>query len=161
MIFYAAQLIKSGKAGIKKNMMLIIAGIYLVCAIAFVATDKLEITDGAGTVLDPSLWATAPRIVVSPNISLISALFMAIPLILYGISVATLIKVINQIDNDPKLRKRMINLIIGICLIPLGIIYFAIVLSDPRLYNFLVAFIGRMIWAFSPVFIWWSQKKID
>ncbi len=161
MIFYASQLIKSGKKGIKKNMMLIIAGIYLMCAIAFVATDELEITDGVGNVLDPNVWATAPVIVVSPNISLISALFMAIPLILYGVSVATLIRVINQIDDDPALRKRMIYLIIGICLIPLGIIYFAIVLSDPSLYNFWVAFIGRMIWAFSPVFVWRSQKKSD
>jgi len=159
LIYYAAQLIKSGKKGMKKTQTLIIAGIYLVCAIAFVATDKLEITDGAGNILDPNLWATAPVIVVSPNITLISAVFMAIPLILYGLSVATLIKVINQIDEDPKLRKRMINLIIGICLMPAGIIYFAIVLSDASLYNFWIALIGRIIWIMSPVFIWQSQKK--
>lgn len=159
LIYFSTQIIVHGYQGLNWKHIRIIAAIFFVNAILIAVVDKLEVFDANNNLLPQSQWDTAPLVVVSPNITWKTILLMAIPLSLYIQSVIALLKLIHQHVDDHALKKRMLNLIIGIILIPTGIVYFATVLGIPNLYNIVMITIGRSLWIAAPIFIWRSQQK--
>ncbi len=163
LMYFSTRIIIVGYKGINKRKIILIFSIFLVIAILLAITDNLAVYDGNGNPLPSNEWETADSVVVSPNIGPITAILMMFPLLLYIISVVSLIKLVKTKMEDLDLKKRMNYLIVGISLIPIGIIYFAIVLGVPNIYNAYTGILGRTIWIIAPIFIWLSQrqKKIE
>ncbi|MHA1775588.1 MAG: hypothetical protein ACTSWC_02370 [Promethearchaeota archaeon] len=159
LIFFSTQIVVKGYQGLNWKQIYIVGSIFLAIAISIALIDKLVIKDPEGNLLDPSKWNSEPLVIVSANISLVTMILMAFPLILYIHSIWMLVRLISHKVDDKNLRKRMFNLIIGISLIPIGIVYFAIVLAIPGIYNAFMVIIGRIFWILAPIFIWKSQKK--
>ncbi|WP_457556850.1 hypothetical protein [Candidatus Harpocratesius sp.] len=159
LIYFSTQIVVKGYSGLNWKQIYIIGSVFLVIAITASITDKLIIQDEVGNVLSPSQWDSAPMVIVSANISSITMILMAIPLLLYAQSIWVLFKMISQNVDDKKLKIKMFNLIIGISLIPTGVVYFAVILAIPGFYSFVAVIFGRIFWILAPVFIWRSQKK--
>ncbi len=163
LMYFSTRIIIMGYKGINKRKIILIFIIFLVIAILLAITDSLDVYVGDGNILTPDKWETAALVIVSPNIGIVTAILMIVPLFLYIISVVSLIKLVKTKIEDLDLKKRMNYLIVGISLIPIGIIYFAIILGVPNIYNAFTGILGRIIWIIAPIFIWLSQrqKKID
>ena len=84
---------------------------------------------------------------------------MIYPLAIFVYSIITLIILVRNKIEDPVLKKRMYYLIIGVTLIPVGILYFTTVLGIENFYNFWTASAGRLTWISAPILIWFSQQK--
>ncbi|MHA1718757.1 MAG: hypothetical protein ACTSWX_12560 [Promethearchaeota archaeon] len=159
LMYFSTRIIIVGYQGLNKKKVIFIFMIFLIIAVLLAVTDKLDVYDGNGNLLPSNQWETAPLVVVSPNIGLLTAILMMFPLSLYVVSVVSLIKLVKTKIDDPELKRRMNYLIIGITLIPTGVIYFAIVLGVPNFYNAITGVFGRIIWIIAPVFIWLSQRQ--
>ncbi|MHA1612978.1 MAG: hypothetical protein ACTSYU_13050 [Promethearchaeota archaeon] len=159
LIYFSTQIVVNGYNGLKWKQIYIVAFIFLIIAVLVAVVDRLDVYDANNQLLDPSEWDSAPLVVISPNMGWQTMLIMGFPLTLYLQSVIALFKLIRDHVEDVDLKKRMYNLIAGIVLIPAGIIYFAVVLSNPDWYNIVMITIGRSLWIAAPIFIWRSQKK--
>ncbi|MHA1522504.1 MAG: hypothetical protein ACTSRK_20235 [Promethearchaeota archaeon] len=159
LIYFSTQIVVNGYNGLKWKQIYIVAFIFLIIAVLVAVVDRLDVYDANNQLLDPSEWDSALLVVISPNMGWQTMLLMGFPLTLYVQSVIALFKLIRDHVEDVDLKKRMYNLIAGIVLIPAGIIYFAVVLSNPDWYNIVMITIGRSLWIAAPIFIWRSQKK--
>ncbi|MHA1763883.1 MAG: hypothetical protein ACTSYC_09040, partial [Promethearchaeota archaeon] len=85
---------------------------------------------------------------------------MLFPTILYILSIISLNRVKKR-SNDQALKARMNRLIIGIALVPIGIIYFAIILGLGIVTDTIIWFtLGRLVWILGSIFILSSQLKM-
>ncbi len=159
LIYFSTQIVVKGYNGLKWKQIYIVAFLFLVIAIMVAVVDRLDVYDANNQLLDPSEWDSAPLVIISPNMGWETMILMGIPLALYVQSVIALFKLIRDHVDDAELKNRMYNLIAGIVLIPAGILYFAVVLSNPDWYNIVMITIGRCLWIAAPIFIWRSQKK--
>ncbi|MHA1672277.1 MAG: hypothetical protein ACTSYI_01490, partial [Promethearchaeota archaeon] len=158
LIYFSTQIVVKGYNGLNWKQVYIMASIFLIIAILVAVVDRLDVYDANNNLLDPSEWDSAPLVVISPNMGWKTMILMGIPLILYVQSVVSLFRLIRNHVEDTELKNRMYNLIVGISLIPTGVIYFAVVLSNPDWYNIVMITIGRSLWIAAPIFIWRSQK---
>ncbi|MHA1584267.1 MAG: hypothetical protein ACTSVU_01300 [Promethearchaeota archaeon] len=159
LIYLTTRMIISGLKGLNKKRTLVIFITFLILCIVFVILDRLDVYDANGNLLPQNQWATASVVVVQPNITLLTGSLMVIPFTLYIYSIILLSKVMRKNTEDQDLHRRMLMLILGICLIPLGVLYFAIVLGIPSIYNIATASFGRLIWIAGALLIWFSQKE--
>ncbi|TFH30900.1 MAG: hypothetical protein E4G98_01170 [Promethearchaeota archaeon] len=159
LIYFSTQIVVKGYNGLNWKQIYIMASIFLMIAVLVALVDRLDVYDANNQLLDPSQWDTEPIVVISPNMGWKTMILMGIPLILYVQSVIALFKLIRDHVDDVGLKYQMYNLIVGIALIPIGILYFAVVLSIPNWYNIVVITIGRSLWIAAPIFIWRSQQK--
>ncbi len=160
LMYFSTQIIIMGYQGLNKKKIISIFIVSLTIAILFAITDRVDVYDGNGNLLPSNEWETAALVIVSPNIGILTAILMMVPLVLYIISVVSLLKLVKTKIEDPDLKKRMNYLIMGISLIPIGILYFVIVLGVPNLYNAFTGILGRTIWIIAPIFVWLSQRQI-
>jgi hypothetical protein len=161
LIFLDTEIIKFGEGGIDKKKLKIILGVYIILTILLVATESLyvaDVTDPEKLPLPPELWETTAMIEVTSNLSLITAILMVFPLILYAKSISTLYKIAKK--SQPDNKRKMIQLIVGITLIPVGIIYFAIVIGIGLTFILQIIFYstGRFFWVSAAFIIWNSQR---
>ena len=163
LMYFSTRIIIVGYKGLNKKKIISLFIIFLIIAILLAITDSLDVYDGDGILLTSDEWESADLVVVSPNIGIVTAILMMVPLFLYIVSVVSLIKLVKTKIEDPDLKKRMNYLIVGISLIPIGVIYFAIILGFPNIYNAFTGILGRIIWIIAPIFVWLSQrqKKIE
>jgi hypothetical protein len=159
LVFLDTEIIVHGYKGFNRKKIYIIFGISIIIAVFIILIDSISIFDSNDNLLDPSEWHSGEIIYVQPNISLLMVILMIYPLAIFGYSVVTLIILVKNKIEDPELKKRMYFLIIGVILIPVGILYFTTVLGIENFYNFWTAAAGRLTWICAPILIWISQQK--
>lgn len=94
-----------------------------------------------------------------PYIPIFFAILSGLPFLVMFYAVFGLIHIINTvIQPGVPQRKKMIQLSIGIALIPIGMLYF-LIHSMFLPYTFLYIVIGHIVWTISPIFIVSSQRK--
>ncbi|MHA1718317.1 MAG: hypothetical protein ACTSXK_02210, partial [Promethearchaeota archaeon] len=87
--------------------------------------------------------------------SLISGIASAIPFIYYIIATINLVKVIVNTEN-PMIKRKMLILVIGINLIPIGLLYFLFRSLFFQTYSIWSSMIGQFFFLLSPILIFWS-----
>lgn len=159
LIFLATEIIIHGSKGLNKRKLIIVGIVSFCVIIGLIIVDRIDVYDVNNELLSVSNWDSAEVVVIAPNISPWTVGFMTFPFIIYLYSIITLIHLIRSNIKESELKRKMYFLIIGIVLIPLGILYFTFVLGIDGFYNFWTATFGRLCWMFAPIFIWLSQQK--
>ncbi len=160
LIFIATQIIIHGTKGISRLKCFIVGILSVIAIIGLIIVDRIDVYDLNDNLLtDPNLWDTVAMVSIQPNISMWTVVFMIFPLVIFVYSAFTLVWLIHTSINDAQLKKKMYFLIIGIILIPVGILYFTLVLGIENVSNFATSALGRILWMLSPIFIWRSQRS--
>ncbi|MHA1723503.1 MAG: hypothetical protein ACTSXH_01485 [Promethearchaeota archaeon] len=160
LIYIATQIIEHSVKAINRKKIIIIGAIFYVLGILMITNESIYIRDVEGNVLSPSEWETASIVIVATDIYLFFGALMLFPTILYILSIISLNRVKKR-SNDQALKARMNRLIIGIALVPIGIIYFAIILGLGIVTDTIIWFtLGRLVWILGSIFILSSQLKM-
>ncbi|MHA1338561.1 MAG: hypothetical protein ACTSRZ_02355 [Promethearchaeota archaeon] len=158
LIYFATQVIDQSLKALNKRKIIIIGIIFYALGVIMCLNESIFIQDPDGNILNPSEWETAPLVIVATDINLFFGSLMLLPVILYILSIQSLNRVKKKIE-DPISRKRMNRLILGIALLPTGLIYFAIILGLGIVTNTIIWFtIGRAIWIVCALLILSSQS---
>ncbi len=159
LFFTAALVIKHGFPAFKKPIFAIFVIITLGMCILALMTQEFIIVNENGTELSTvEQWTNAQLVRVSFPITPIAGILLSFPLFIFLYTVIYLYRLANKKVAEPALKKKMKNLILGISLIILGMVYFIFIQYIEQV-NIITASIGHIIWTLSPIFIWRSQKK--
>ncbi len=160
LIYIATQIIEHSVKAINRKKIIIVGTIFYVLGILMITNESIYVRNVEGNVLPPSEWESASMVIVATNINLFFGALMLFPTILYILSIMSLNRVKKGTDNQA-LKVRMNRLIIGISLLPIGIIYFATILGLGIVTNTIIWFtLGRLIWIMGSIFILSSQLKM-
>jgi hypothetical protein len=154
---FATLIIKNGTQSITRVK--IIIGIAIIIVFSYLIT-----IDGGIYVLDSHDVIVPPESL--PTMGIIRSTTFTGPFCIIGASGALLIIIYAALALVPFLKKipskelqtRMILLIVGILMLPTGMIYY-ILLAIFGPVNFYSVIVGHMFWALAPIFIWFSQKR--
>lgn len=157
LIYFAAQVIEHSLKAINKKKIIIIGIIFYALGLLMILNESIYIRDLEGNVLSPTEWESSPMVIVATDMNLFFGALMLFPAFLYIMSIISLNRIRKRMDNV-SLKKRTNRLIIGVSLLPIGLIYFAIILGLGIVMNTIIWFtIGRFIWILCSIFILSSQ----
>ena len=160
MLFLASLLIKYGTKILKFKWVWLIGVIILILAILICTFKIIVVLDENGNII-----TELPPIVTGFKAtngtkegynSLLALLISAFPLLLDIYTIVLFIQIRNGLKIDDPSRKLMLYFIIGIILIPFGLLYF-ILQGSVAFNNYPSIIIGYVIWIISPFFLWKSQ----
>ncbi len=160
LIYFASQVIEYSLKAVNKKKILGIGIVFYALSVLMILNESIYIRDVQGNVLAPSEWESASMVIVATDLNLFFGALMLFPTILYVLSIISLNRVKKRTD-DIALKKRMNRLIIGISLLPIGLIYFALILGIGIVTNTVIWFtLGRFIWIMGSLFILSSQIQV-
>ena len=159
MLFLASLVIKYGIKKLKSKMVWFIGVIIFILAILICTFKIIVVLDENGNIIDlpPTVSGFKATNGTKDGYNPILALIISgFPLLLDIYTIVLFIQVKNKLEiNDPA-RKRMLNFIIGIILIPFGLLYF-ILQGSVAFNNYPSIIVGYVIWIISSFFLWKSQ----
>lgn len=164
MLFLASLIVKIGAKSIRSKWVWFIGVIIFILVILICTFKIIVVLDDTGKILtelppiEPGFKATNGT-KVGYN-SLLALLISGFPLLLDIYTIVLFIQVRNHLEIDDPSRKRMRYFIIGITLIPIGLLYF-ILQGSIAFNNYPSIIIGYVIWIISPFFLWKSQIGKD
>ena len=161
LIFSASTIITKGESKARNNKFLVIEiSILLIATILMIIFAPLQIVDGNKILIDPKTLPPLPTVEFSTaeGFSIISGIASAIPFIFYIVATINLISVIRKTEHGD-LRNKMIGLVIGINLIPVGLLYFLIRGLFFQTYTVWNSMIGQFLFLISPILIFWALNR--
>ncbi|MHA1341743.1 MAG: hypothetical protein ACTSO2_17365 [Promethearchaeota archaeon] len=116
-----------------------------------------SLKDEARRELMPSEWVSNVHMIITGNINVLFMILMVLPLVLYIMGVATLWGVRKRSSSE-EARRKMLYLTLGIILIAVGIIYFAVIFAlNVSSYLIFWYTMGRVFCVMASILIWLSQ----
>jgi hypothetical protein len=158
LFFLSTRVIAKGEESIKNNFTLVGVIITMIIAVLMVLNISVEVVDDQNNAIDPATLPPSGSFQVTQNISLFGSIISAVPIVVFLIS-STYLLIVSRKVTDPVTKKRMIFMIIGMFLIPLGFIYFVVATSLSKNLVLGLRVIGHIPWLLSPFFLYLSQKR--
>ncbi len=159
LIYNASNIISKGELRVrKKKHQIIEISILLISTVLMIIEAPLQILDGNKDVIDPHTLPPTGVFTSAEGFSLISAIATVIPLVFYIIATVNLSKVIKKTE-DRASKKKMVVLVIGINLIPIGLLYFLFRSLLFPIYTIWTSMIGQFCFLLSPLLIFWALRK--
>ncbi|MHA1767977.1 MAG: hypothetical protein ACTSVK_17155 [Promethearchaeota archaeon] len=156
LIFNASKIISKGELRFRKKKYHIIEITFLlISSVLMIIEAPLQILDENKNVIDPKTLPPIGTFSSTEGFSLISGIASTIPFIYYIIATINLVKVIVNTEN-PMIKRKMLILVIGINLIPIGLLYFLFRSLFFQTYSIWSSMIGQFFFLLSPILIFWS-----
>jgi hypothetical protein len=155
LIYISVKIVKEGEMTLKRPQTIIIFVLFIILAIMMNINDTLVVINSNKDILNPETFPPNEPIQVVYQITPWLIISSAVPILMYLYSVAILAKFAVQ-TTDLKYKTKMLNMAIGIFMIPFGMLYF-IFIGLFIVPNFLLVSIGHIIWMIAPILIWKSQ----
>ncbi len=160
MLFLASLIVKNGSESMQSKRVWIIGGILLVLMVFICIFKIIVVLDSNGEVITDLPPVTsgfkATNATGEGYSDILVLLITGFPLLLDVYTIVLFTQVKNGLQSNDPARKQMVYFIIGIILIPAGLIYF--ILQGMIAFNSYPSIIlGYAIWIASPFFIWKSQ----
>jgi hypothetical protein len=159
LILNATKIIKWGEYILKNRRELLLEIIlFFVLASGLIIFSPLQIADSNGTQINPELLPVNFAVYVKEGFTPISMVISVTPFIVYFVC-AGILFVIARKTEDVVAKRKMYLLIIGILMIPLGLIYFLLRSLFFPIYTFPVSVLGQLFYMLAPPAILFSLKK--
>jgi hypothetical protein len=159
LILYASNVIRESSSSIETSHIPLNIIIFTILGLIISLFSQIVILDETKTMIAINQASTAETVNIQALLDLPALIASIFLLCLYLFAVVRLIPTIKH-TSTPIIKRKMIQLICGMMLLPLGMIYF-IVQSQLGFYGFWEIFIGHFMWMLSPIIIWESQRKKD
>ncbi len=159
LVYNASNLITHGELRVKKKKYQFVEiTLLLISTVLMIIEAPLQVLDENKEVIDPTTLPPSGLFSSAEGFSVISAIASAIPLIFYIIATINLSKIIKKTE-DCVSKKKMLVLVIGIDLIPIGLLYFMFKNLLFHEYSIWSSMIGQMFLLISPILIFWALRK--
>lgn len=159
LIYNASNIITKSESRVRnKKYQIIEITLLLISTVLMIIEAPLQVLDENKDVIDPKTLPSLEFFTSAEGFSVISAIASVIPLIFYIIATVNLVKVIKKTE-DLVSKKKMIVLVIGINLIPIGLLYFLFRSLFFQTYSIWTSMIGQFFFLISPILIFWALHK--
>ena len=160
MLFLASLVIKQGTKILKNKWVWLIGVIVLILGILICTFKIIVVLDENNNILT-GLPPEVPGFKATNGTkegynSILALLISGFPFLLVIYTIVLFIQLRNKLKIDDPSRKRMLYFIIGIILIPFGLLYF-IIQGSVAFNSYPAIIVGYVIWIISPFFLWESQ----
>jgi hypothetical protein len=159
LIFLTAKVIENGIQIIKSKLIIITGIVFLIFTILLNMNDQLVVINQNGVILPPEAFPPTEKVQVVYQITAWTITSSLVPIGVYLYAIVILVKIAKK-TTDPIAKKRMWAMIIGIAMIPLGMVYFIMIGLFGNI-EIVTASIGHFIWIMAAIFIWISQSDHD
>ncbi|MHA1897950.1 MAG: hypothetical protein ACTSU2_11195 [Promethearchaeota archaeon] len=161
LIYFGSRVIKTGLKALKIWKMVMIFVVYMVVAGLMAISERIVVKGESGQELEPSEWLPNAHVIITGDINVLFMVLMVLPLVLYIMAVVTLWGVRKRSSSE-EARRKMLYLTLGIILIAVGIIYFAVIFAlNVNSYLIFWYTMGRVFWVSASILIWLSQGGKD
>ncbi|QEE18058.1 hypothetical protein DSAG12_03896 [Promethearchaeum syntrophicum] len=159
LVYNASNIITHGELRVKKKKYQFVEiTLLLISTVLMIIEAPLQVLDENKDVIDPKTLPPSGVFTSAEGFSVISAIASAIPFIFYIIATVNLSKTIKKTE-DRVSKKKMLGLVIGIDLIPIGLLYFMFKSLLFQTYSLWTSMIGQIFLFVSPILIFWALHK--
>ena len=159
LIYNTSRIISHGELSVRKKKSHIVEiTLLLISTVLMIIYAPLQILDENSKIIDPKTLPPTGVFSSAEGFSIIGGIATAIPFIFYIIATINLSKVIKKTE-DRTSKKKMLVLVIGINLIPVGLLYFLLKNLFFQTYSIWTSMIGQIFLLTSPVLISWALRK--
>ena len=159
LVYNASNIITYGELRVrKKKNQIIEITLLLISTVLMIIYAPLQVLDGNKNVIDPTTLPPTGVFSSAEGFSIISGIATAIPFIFYIIATVNLSKVIKKTEDSVS-KKKMFVLVIGIDLIPIGLLYFLFRSLFFQTYSIWTSMIGQIFFLISPILVFWALGK--
>lgn len=131
--------------------------IYLIVTFCLTIGSRMYVLDELGIIIDPNTLPPVGNFTSWEFISTLVYPIMAVPLVLYILSLINLVKVAKRI-SEKNAKRKIQSLLIGFALLPVGMLYYITISAVFADKDPIIFMIGHVIWTISAFFILFSQS---
>jgi hypothetical protein len=160
-IFNAVKVIKYGEWIFEKKKELFFEiGVTILVALLLAINSPLTILDANKHRVDPNTLPVDFPVSVSEGFTTLGMIISIFPFVIYFISAYFMIRTAQKTE-DPRAKGRMYLLLIGILMIPVGLIYFLLRGIFFPIYTFPVSLVGQLFYMSVPFLVFLALRKTD
>jgi hypothetical protein len=164
LVIQATRVIEKSTTSLFNNTFWIQLIICIVVAILIIIVKNVIVIDDQGNIIPPELLPPTVEGFKATNgtnegyTETSTLLISSIPLVLVIYAIGVLFNIRSKIAPEDPVRAKMLWFIVGITLVPLGLIYF-ILIAIVGLQDYVSITMGYLFWIISPFLIWKSQSQ--
>lgn len=160
LIWQAARIIKESEWGLNNRLVVTVFVVFMVLAGVLAWTAPLQVLDEAGTPIPPGDLPPAGAFQVTEVFNAWTVLLSLVPFVAYFLAAYHILGVLRKVDDRAR-KRRMIFILVGIMLVPLGALYFMFRSLFFPVYSLGSSLVGQAFFLGAPVFIYLSQRHPD